>query len=125
LRNALFEELLKTFKPAFLGRTTIVPYYPLSDEVLGRIIALKLNKIGQRVRDNHRAAFTFSPELVETIRRRCTEVDTGARNIDHILNGSLLPELADRVLARIQDVQPFTSIHVDIDADHKFAYQFG
>lgn len=123
LRKALYQELLKTFKPAFLGRLSIVPYYPLSDEILGRIVTLKLNKIGQRVRDTHRAGFTFSTGLVDAVRCRCTEVDTGARNIDHILNGTLLPALADVVLARIQDSQPFSAIHADIDADGGFSFQ--
>lgn len=76
--KAIFPELLKTFKPAFLGRLTIIPYYPLSDEVLKTIVRLKLGKIESRVRDYYRADFSYSPTLVETIASRCTEVDTGA-----------------------------------------------
>ena len=97
--TALFPELLKTFKPAFLGRVTIVPYYPLSDEVMRKIIVLKLGKVGRRVEEHYKATFSYAPELVDTIARRCTEVDTGARNVDHILTRTLLPEMSAEFLA--------------------------
>src|SRR5262249_14715988 len=83
--TAVSPELLKTFKHAFLGRVTIVPYYPLSDEVMRKIIVLKLGKVGRRIEEHYKAAFSFAPALIDTIARRCTEVDTGARNVDHIL----------------------------------------
>ncbi|MBX3443877.1 MAG: type VI secretion system ATPase TssH [Planctomyces sp.] len=123
--EAVFPELLKTFKPAFLGRCTIVPYYPLSDDVLKRIIRLKLGKIGQRIRENYRAAVSFSDEMVEAIAARCTEVDTGARNIDHILRRTLLPELSSEFLARMGAGDPISQVTVSSGADGKFLYTIG
>ncbi|MBX3438083.1 MAG: AAA family ATPase, partial [Planctomycetaceae bacterium] len=119
---AVFPELLKTFKPAFLGRTTVVPYYPLADDVLKQIIRLKLSKIGRRVREHHRASFDFSDELVNTIASRCTEVDTGARNIDHILRKSLLPQLSTEFLSRIGEGQPIDRVHITVCDAGEFAY---
>jgi type VI secretion system protein VasG len=91
--------LMKHFKPAFLGRLTVVPFYPIDDAVLADIIRLKLNRIGQRVAANHNARFDYDDALVAAVLARCTEVDSGARNVDTILNGTLLPEIADAVLA--------------------------
>jgi type VI secretion system protein VasG len=120
--EAVYPELVKTFKPAFLGRCTIVPYYPLRDEVMRKIVGLKLGKIQRTVREQHKAAFSWSDELVDAIVSRCTEVDTGARNIDLILRKSLLPELSTRFLARMGDSQPITRVNVSIDGD-EFAYE--
>jgi type VI secretion system protein VasG len=120
--EALFPELLKSFKPAFLGRLTIVPYYPLSDEIMRRIIHLKLGKVGQRIRENHRADFHYSPEVVDAIALRCTEVDTGARNVDHILTGALLPELSAEVLAHMGDGRSFKRIEIQAAPEGRFQY---
>jgi type VI secretion system protein VasG len=95
--------LMKHFKPAFLGRLTVVPFYPIDDAVLANIIRLKLDRIKQRVAVNHNARFEFDDVLVAAVLARCTEVDSGARNVDTILNGTLLPEIADAVLARMAE----------------------
>jgi type VI secretion system protein VasG len=95
--------LMKHFKPAFLGRLTVVPFYPIDDAVLGNIIRLKLDRIKQRVAANHNARFEYDEALVAAVLARCTEVDSGARNVDTILNGTLLPEIADAVLARMAE----------------------
>lgn len=110
--EAVFPELLKSFKPAFLGRVTIVPYYPLADEVMKQIIRLKLSKVGRRIAENYRAKFEYTPELVDHIAERCTEVDTGARNVDLILNGTLLPEMAGEFLERMATGQPINAVQV-------------
>jgi len=120
--EALFPELLKTFKPAFLGRTTIIPYYPLNDEVLRKIVKLKVGKLARRVVENYGAEFSYAPELIETIAERCTEVDTGARNIDHILTRTLLPELSSEFLAHLAEGKEITRVHVGIDANQAFTY---
>jgi type VI secretion system protein VasG len=122
---AVFPELLKTFKPAFLGRLGIIPFYPLADDVMKRIIELKLGKVGQRVREHYKAVFSYSPELVETIAQRCTEVDTGARNVDHILTRTLLPQLSAEFLARMAEGLPVTRARVDVSSDGKFTYEVG
>jgi type VI secretion system protein VasG len=121
--QAVFPELLNTFKPAFLGRVTIVPYYPLSDAVMRSIIELKLGKVGRRVEEHYKATFSYSPDVVNTIARRCTEVDTGARNVDHILTRTLLPEMASEFLARIAEGQPIRSVLVSVGDDEMFRYQ--
>ncbi|HEY1226553.1 MAG TPA: type VI secretion system ATPase TssH, partial [Ramlibacter sp.] len=75
--------LMKQFKPAFLGRLAVVPFYPIDDEVLANIIRLKLERIRQRVADNHQARFEYDDALVNAVLARCTEVDSGARNVDN------------------------------------------
>ena len=93
--------LARHFKPAFLGRLAVVPFYPIDDSVLADIIRLKLEHIRMRVQDNHQARFEYDEALVAAVLARCTEVDSGARNVDTILNGTLLPEIADSVLAQM------------------------
>ena len=120
---AVFPELLKTFKPAFLGRTTIIPYYPLSDTVMKQIIRLKLGKVGQRIRDHYKATFAYTPELVEAIAGRCTEVDTGARNVDHILRKTLLPEMSSEFLARLAEGGAIAAVEIGVRDDGGFQYK--
>ena len=122
LAKALHDELLKTFKPAFLGRLTVLPYYPLSDDVMKTIIELKLGKIVRRVKDNYNASLSYTPELVENVAERCTEVDTGARNVDHILTRTLLPELAAEFLAHMAEGNAISSVEVNVDKDGSFQY---
>ncbi|RJG10772.1 type VI secretion system ATPase TssH [Massilia cavernae] len=115
-------QLVKHFKPAFLGRLAVVPFYPISDDVLANIIRLKLQHIRKRVAANHQAGFGFDDSLVEAVLARCTEVDSGARNVDNILNGTLLPELAGTVLARMAEGKEITAIKVGATKAGKFKY---
>jgi type VI secretion system protein VasG len=115
-------QLVKHFKPAFLGRLKVVPYYPIGDEVLARIIGLKLDRIGARIRANHQAEFSYDAALVEAVLARCTEVDSGARNVDHVLNGSLLPEIAEAVLAKMAEGVAIAAIKVRANAKGRFDY---
>ncbi|MFT3857859.1 MAG: type VI secretion system ATPase TssH [Aquabacterium sp.] len=123
LAEALRPVLYKTFKPAFIGRTKVVPYYPLSDDVLVNVIRLKLDRIAARVSAHHQAVLDYDKALVETVLSRCTEVDTGARAVDHILNGSLLPEIADSVLARMAEGQALSRIKVSAGKDGQFKFK--
>ncbi len=122
MAEALRPELLRTFKPAFLGRLTVLPYFPLSDEVIKGICRLKLDKIVRRVRENYTAEMTYDPTVIDAIAQRCTEVESGARNIDHILNGTVLPEMAAEFLAKMADGQAVRRVTVSIAADGGFAY---
>jgi type VI secretion system protein VasG len=122
LTEHLRPQLYKAFKPAFLGRMKVVPYYPISDDVLEQIIRLKLDRIATRVATNHKAQFDYDEGLVEAVLARCTEVDTGARAVDHILNGTLLPEIAESVLARMAEGQAISRIKVGAGKDGKFKY---
>lgn len=123
LVEAIKPDLLKVFKPALLGRMTVVPYYPISDDVLRMIIKLQLGKIAERVAENHRAQFSYDEKLVETIAKRCTDVDAGARNVHNILNNSLLPQMAVEVLSRIALGEKIKKIHVSVDATENFLYE--
>src|SRR3546814_115959 len=123
LAELLRPELQRTFKPAFLGRTTVIPFYPLRDDNMRKIVRLKLDKIGRRIRANHGARFDYDDALVDAVAARCTEVDSGARNIDHILTGTLLPEIATSVLGRMGEGPKVGAITAGIGADGRFEYQ--
>ncbi|WP_258130159.1 type VI secretion system ATPase TssH [Achromobacter anxifer] len=123
LQELLAPQLYKAFKPAFLGRMKTIAYYPVDDDALARIIGLKLGRIAQRVQANHRAAFEWDEALVEAVLARCTEVDTGARNVDHILNGTLLPQIAEQVLGRMAQGEPIARIRVTAGKNGDFRYR--
>jgi len=122
LNDILRSELQDHFKPAFIGRTTVIPFYPLRDANMKKIVRLKLNKIVKRIAANHGARFNYDEQLVDTIAARCTEVDSGARNIDSILSGSLLPEVAGEVLERMSRSEPVQEINASVGKDGRFAY---
>jgi len=107
-------QLLKTFKPAFIGRMQVIPYLQLGDEVLAKIIGLKLGKIQKRFKTNFGAELTYDPALLEVIRERCTEQESGARNAEAILNQSVLATLSERVLSRMAEGKPVTSGHISV-----------
>jgi type VI secretion system protein VasG len=122
LAETLRSQLYKAFKPAFLGRLKVVPYYPISDDVLAEIIDLKLERIRRRIESNHKAVFEWDESLVDAVLARCTEVDSGARNVDHILNGTLLPEVAQQVLERIANGAAIERIAVRASEAGEFEY---
>jgi type VI secretion system protein VasG len=120
--KAIKPELNKTFKPAFLGRLVVIPYYPVRDEALKKIITLKLGKIQKRIHENHKIQLVCDGALIDEIARRCTEVESGARNVDNILTNTLLPEISRQLLSRIAEGEKLESIRVDIGADGNFVY---
>ncbi len=121
--EAIFPKLMESFAPAFLGRTKIVPFYPLNDEVMTKIIKLKLKKVGKRIRANYRASFDYDPEVVTAIKARCTEVDTGARNIDHILTRTVLPELSAEFLSSLSERKAISAVKIGISDEGTFTYE--
>jgi len=123
LAEALRPELVKAFKPAFLGRMVVVPYYPLGDDVLRKIIRLQLSRIADRFKQNHRAEFAYDDALIEAVRSRCREVESGARNVDSILTGHLLPEISRELLGRMAEGLPITKVHVSVDGQGAFQYK--
>ena len=122
LVKALKPELDKIFKPAFLGRMVIIPYYPVRDEALKKIITLKLAKIQRRLQENHRVTLDYDPALVEEVAKRCTEVESGARNVDNILTNTLLPQISRRLLAGMAAGEKLSAIHVSVGPDSNFVY---
>jgi type VI secretion system protein VasG len=117
LADALHDDLLKHFKPAFLGRLTVIPYYPLPDDILGMICELKLKSIGRRVFESYKAEFSWQPEVVKAVIDRCNEVDSGARIIDRVLSGTMLPELSTRLLAKLAEGQIVEGVTVRWDSE--------
>lgn len=116
--------LLRHFAPAFLGRLVTVPYYPLGDAEIRTIVELKLAKIQERFHKNHQARLSYDANLIEAITARCTEVDSGARNVDHILTNSLLPELSTQILERLSVAESYRRVHVSLEPSGGFAYAF-
>jgi len=122
LVQALKPEMNKIFKPAFLGRMVVVPYYPVRDEALKKIIVLKLNKIQRRIQENHKISLTYDDKFIDAVASRCTEVESGARNVDNILTNSLLPDISRQILGRMAEGEKLSSIHVGIGEAGAFVY---
>ncbi|MDP1858131.1 MAG: type VI secretion system ATPase TssH [Gemmatimonadaceae bacterium] len=122
LVKALKPELNTTFKPAFLGRMVIIPYFPVRDEALRQIILLKLAKVQRRLFETHRVELAWSDQLVQVVATRCTEVESGARNVDNILTNTLLPEVSHRLLVSFAEGSKPARIDVSIGADGAFVY---
>jgi type VI secretion system protein VasG len=125
LNEALRPELLKTFKPAFLGRCSIVPYFPLADDIIRKIVELQLNRIRKRYLEVYRASLSWDETLIEEIASRCTEVESGARNIEHILSRSLLPRLSAHVLSLMANGEEIGGIFVAIGREGEFEFKAG
>ena len=125
LAEALMPELMKSFKPAFLGRVTLVPYFPLSPEIIRLIVGLQLNRIRRRVKESYGARFDWDDKLVDTIAERCTETSSGARNVEKILSRTLLPELSSEVLSRLAEGATIDAISVGVDSGGMFQYVIG
>ena len=122
LVKALKPELDKLFKPAFLGRLVITPYYPIQDEAMKHIIVLKLGRIPRRLQETHKLSLTYDPKLVEEVAKRCTEVESGARNVDNILTNTLLPDISRQLLTAFAEGTRPSAIHVGIGEDGSFVY---
>ncbi len=122
LAAALQPELSKHFKPAFLGRVTIVPYLPLPEAIIRRIVAMQLDRVGERVRSSYGAEYSYDPALVETIASRCIESSSGARNVENILSRTLLPELSAELLAKLAEGEEIHQVSVGLRPDGQFRY---
>lgn len=124
LVQALKPELDKVFKPAFLGRMVIIPYFPIRDEALKMIIHLKLGKIVKRLAETHRITLSYEDSLVDAIAERCTEVESGARNVDNILTNTMLPEVSKQLLASLASGEKPGAINVSVGEDGEVQYDF-
>ena len=123
LLESMRPELLKHFKPAFLGRASVITYYPLDDENLMKISKINMNRIEKRVQEHYGATFTYDEDVLLHIVARSQEVDTGARNIETILNRTLLPELAAECLQRMADEETIEAVHIGVTEEGGFSYQ--
>ncbi|MCK8785139.1 type VI secretion system ATPase TssH [Roseomonas sp. NAR14] len=125
LTEALRPDLLKSFKPAFLGRCNVVTYYPLPDHILRRIVDLQLARIGRRVDESYGVRFEVDGAVADSIVARCHEVESGARNIETILGRTLLPELSAGILARLAEGGEIGAVRVGLNEDGGFRYELG
>ncbi len=122
LVKALKPELNKIFKPAFMGRLVTVPYFPLRDEAMKQIVTLKLGKIQRRIRESHKIELSYDPAVIAEVAKRCTEVESGARNVDNILTNTMLPDVSRYLLGRMAERQKAAAIHVSVGENGSFAY---
>ena len=122
LASALKPELNKIFKPAFLGRMLIVPYLPIRDEAMKKIIRLKIGKIQRRIKENHKIDLRYDEALLDEVAKRCTEVESGARNVDNILSNTMLPEISRQVLGRLAEESVTERIHIGVSQEGNFTY---
>lgn len=123
LTNALREPLLKTFPAALLGRLVVVPYFPLSDEMLGNIVKLQLRRIEKRLKENHNIDFKVTDEAIKLIVSRCTQVESGGRMVDAILTNTVLPNVSHKILEGTTSGQTITSLSLDAK-DGEFVYDY-
>lgn len=115
--------LLQHFKPAFMGRANTIAYYPLDDENLMQISAINLRKIEKRLTEKYGAEFSYDEDVLINIVARCQESDTGARNIETILNRTVLPALASECLAKMAEGEEVTKVHIGATEEGDFTYQ--
>jgi type VI secretion system protein VasG len=123
ITKALHEPLLKVFPAALLGRLVVIPYYPLSDEVMQRIITLQLGRIQKRIAENHKIPFGYDDEVINVIASRCGEVESGARVVDAILTNTVLPKISQEFLTRMMQGEKIERVQVSIE-DGEFKYGF-
>jgi type VI secretion system protein VasG len=123
IAKALREPMLKKFPAALLGRLVVIPYYPLSDEVVGNIARLQLGRIRKRVEMNHKVPFTYDDGVIKLIVSRCTELESGGRMIDAILTNTMLPAISEEFLKRMMLGQPIARVDVTV-GDGNFRYAF-
>ena len=123
LVKALKPELDKVFKPAFLGRMVLIPYFPVRDENLKQIVRLKLGKIQRRLRETHKVALVYDDTLVNAVAMRCTEVESGARNVDNILSNTMLPAVSTLLLESLATGERPGAIRVGVDDDGEIMYE--
>ncbi|GAB2863233.1 type VI secretion system ATPase TssH [Pseudoduganella ginsengisoli] len=114
--------LLQHFKAALLGRMHVVPFYPIADDVLERIIGMRLERVARRIHAVHAASFTWDTAVVALLLARCTQLDAGVRHIDRIIDGVLLPGLAEALLARMGDGASVSAIRIGVDGASQFTY---
>ncbi|RYF76610.1 MAG: type VI secretion system ATPase TssH, partial [Comamonadaceae bacterium] len=123
MAKALRDPLLKIFPPALLGRLVAIPYYPLSDTMLGQIVRLQLGRVKKRVEARYQIPFEYSDDVVKLVVSRCTESESGGRMIDAILTNTMLPDISREFLGRMAAGRPITGVKVG-EADGHFSYAF-
>ncbi|EPP5333123.1 type VI secretion system ATPase TssH [Vibrio harveyi] len=123
IAEAIRPTLNQHFKPALLARMSVLPFVPLSDEAMTEIIHHKLNKVSQRLQSHHKLSLSYEDNLVEFVLGNCRLAETGARNIDAVINRQLLPQLSTQLLVHDKD-DSHTQIEVSVDEQGTLTYAF-
>ncbi|ENP8353830.1 type VI secretion system ATPase TssH [Vibrio alginolyticus] len=123
IAEAIRPTLNQHFKPALLARMSVLPFVPLSDEAMTEIIHHKLNKVSQRLQSHHKLSLSYEESLVEFVLGNCRLAETGARNIDAVINRQLLPQLSTQLLVHDKD-DSHTQIEVSVDEQGTLTYAF-
>jgi type VI secretion system protein VasG len=125
INSAIRPLLSNHFKPALLARMTVIPYLTLPTDILKDIVVLKMDKLARRMESTHKMQLNYSDAVVEQIAARCTEVETGARNIDYIMSGTVMPLMSQEILARMSEGELPAAVHLDMAPDGSFSIEFG
>lgn len=123
LEKAMREPLTKVFPDALLNRLVVVPYYPISRELLDKIISLNLKKVEKRIMENHGVPFTYGQPVLDLIAKRCSELERGARMVEACITNTMLPEIGREILNRMLAGEEFAAVKADV-ADDKFVFHF-
>ncbi|MEW8321014.1 MAG: type VI secretion system ATPase TssH [Candidatus Thiodiazotropha taylori] len=123
IATALRDPLQKVFPAALLGRLVVIPYYPLSDEVLAKVVRLQLGRIESRILENHAIPLQVDDDVISLIISRCTEVESGARMVDAILTNTMLPEISRHILIEKMEGRSIGNIRIGVEND-EFSYNF-
>jgi type VI secretion system protein VasG len=123
LEKAMRGPLTKVFPDALLNRLLVIPFYPITKDVLHRIIKLNLSKVEKRVKENHKVPFTYDDAVPELIGQRCTELERGARMVDAMITNTMLPEIGREFLTRLAAGSDIKRVHIGVK-DGNFAYAF-
>jgi len=122
--EAIRPVLSNHFKPALLARMTVIPYKTLPTDILKDIVSLKMDRLVKRLADTHKMKLTYSDAVVKQIADRCTEVETGARNIDYIMTGTIMPRMSHEILTRMGEAEMPSQVHLDLASDGSFDIRF-
>jgi type VI secretion system protein VasG len=124
LTAALRPALLEHFRPAFLGRVTVVPYFPLTPDIIREIVVLALNRVAARIRSGYGATMTFDESVVDLLAARCTETQSGARNVEAMIANGIIPELSSTILQHRQDGTLHNRVEIVVDASGSLTYNW-
>ena len=124
LREVIHPQLVNHFQAALLARMKVIPFYPLRKETMKGIVKLKLGQIGKRLNDAHAMGFDYDPVVVDRVAERCTQVDTGARNIDFIIDRTLLPDVSKAMISKMTEEKMPSKLTLEMDEQGNFKYVF-
>jgi type VI secretion system protein VasG len=124
IMSAVRPILSQHFKPALLARMAVIPFYTLRADAMKGIVRLKLDKLAERLMQNNKMKLIYTPAVVDQITARCTEVETGARNIDYILSGNIMPRMSQEILSHMTEEGMPSEVHLDLNKDGSFKMKF-